>query len=174
MAEDSAADIYLFLQGMDGADFHRYRNRLNHIFDIVDTAQDVFVDKKTNEGVYRLNIIDEDAPADTEPEYHEVRVSIVEMDNAPAPVFRVSATHTDFVADFTINEPLREGEKQPDPGNYDDVLDIIERWIAETSQAFTKRGHIGASRLELVQEDEEAVLELLNALVHAYIEFKEE
>lgn len=168
MAAKTAPSAYLYLHGFDDEDFDRYKDRLDHIFDIVNSAEDISRDEKTGDGIYRLHLEDE---GDQAPAYHEARVSLLDMPGAPGKVVRIAVTHSDFGADFSIHDCILPGDEPPRTDNFDDILDLVELWIGQTKCGFTRHGHIGHQYLEEVARAQRRITRRLNALVHAYVEF---
>ncbi|AXK43871.1 hypothetical protein [Erythrobacter aureus] len=172
----TAPNPFLYLHGIDEFNLEVYRQRLSEMFATVndERTEEGFVDG-SDEAFYRQPLKDEIDPGsgDTVPVYRELRVSIVEMDGIFAPVLRCKMVHSNAISDYVVHEVIPEGVKF-DVSDFDHVLDVIERWQDFTSRAFTAEGHIGQAYLDEVSRKETKAFRVLNALVHAYIEFSED
>lgn len=172
MADKADNNLSLLLDGLDQQDFDRFQDRLDELYDIVNKCQDYWIDEETGHGVFKLQVDDsiDLLTGDRVENFLEVRVSISEMKGAEAPVIKMAVTHTNFEADYAIHDIVRSDRELPDVGNIDQVLDIIEMWLNLVNAAFTENGFIAPDIGNDVRAAETDASEILNALVHAYVE----
>ena len=88
-----------------------------------------------------------------------------------AEYFHLWTDHTDGSSNFAICDRLRPGEEPTDPSDVDAVLDRLYLLDDEVKLAFSDYGFIGPEIAKEVDEHDARCLKMINALVHAYIEF---
>lgn len=172
MPKKLAALPYVYLHGMDKDDLALYKDRLDRLFNIINSADDNDYDAQAQKAHYRIHV-NSRATASGKPAIHDVFASIIEMEGASAPLIRFEVIHSDDTADYHVCEMLRANEPAPDVSNFDEVLDWVERMIEEAANSFTKQGMIGPKVLNRVEQAETNASNLLNAIIHAYLEFGE-
>ncbi len=168
-------NTYLYLHGIDEFNLKLYRHRLAEMFLVVNEAAEEGFVERTDVAYYRQEMDDEIDPSsgDYVPVFRELRASIEEMDGIFGPVLCLQVIHSNCVSDYEVYEVLPEGRKIK-VDDFEDILDTIERWQDLTKKAFTSEGHIGHSYLNEVNRKETKAYRVLNALIHAYIEFSED
>lgn len=175
MPTEVAIPDSLFLYDMEKVDLDRYCARLERLFDIIDMDSTKVERVSDTEAVYRLG--SGGATSVSSPEdnaTYEIKVSITKLAAAKRNVLNIVLCHPDETSDFAIHDIIRDGAKVPRLDNYDDILDHLECLLKQVDRAFTARGTIGRKVLGEVQAEEAKAAELLNAVVHAYIELGDE
>lgn len=156
---------YLYVHQMDEVDLKLYRDRLERAWKIVDEATDIQRGKtKMDETHYRLQVGDD--------RHLIAHVSLI-RDRIGRPYFRLWTDHTDGTSNFTITNPIRLGEKEINPAKPDEVLDHLELLLNEAQLAFSNFGRIGAKHQAEVEKMDAQAFKMINALIHAYMEFED-
>jgi hypothetical protein len=158
-----ADQTFLYVHQMDETDYKLYRARLDRAWDIIDKSDDIKHDSKSKETRYRLPSGDGHYIA------HVSRIT----DRQGRPYFKLWTDHTDGTSNFCITNPLRMGEKDLKPNQPDLVLDHLELMLGEADFAFCDRGAFGAAHRAKVEAMDKQSFEIINALIHAYMEFAE-
>lgn len=159
-----AVPTFLYLHKMDEEDLAHYYSRLKQLHRIIDEAPDVF---ETADGTV---IFHEPLAGNLA---NEVNVKIAPLSDGGPDGVIVWTKLQNGKSDFCICEPLRHN-LSVDLKNDDDIFNLVTLWLSEADQAFSRQGHIGKHNLQEVEKRENDAFNLLNALVHAYIELNKE
>lgn len=156
---------YLYVHQMDEVDLKLYRDRLERAWKIIDESSDVVKGKKPgDETRYRLEVAKDK---------HLIAHVSIFHDRVGRPYFKLWTDHTDGTSNFTLINPLRLNEKLVDPRKSDDVLDHLELMLNESDRAFSDYGRIGPEHAAKIEKMDAQAFKMLNALIHAYMEFED-
>jgi hypothetical protein len=150
---------------MDANDLALYKHRLAKATQVIEKSQDVSEPAKRDGSVRYRALTSKDA-------YY---ITHVRIDTRPdgQQFFHLWTDHTDGSSNFTICDRLRPGEPPIDPSDREGVLERLDLLAEEADLAFCDYGFIGKEHLDEVEAQDRKCLEIINALIHAYIEFAE-
>lgn len=168
MSEILANQVSMYAHGMDKDDIERFKDRLDVIFDIINSSDDIKKDKVNGVATYSQKTTPEQGndPSNAVPVTESVSVSIVEMSSCPYPLIHFDVRFSDDTANFQLTEVVRQGVRKVDVFNYDDVLDVLDRINENANYIFTAKGMIGGDILRFVEQAEANAARLLNAVIH--------
>ncbi|QAY80296.1 hypothetical protein [Sphingosinicella sp. BN140058] len=155
---------YLYLHQMDATDHRYYVARLNYAHEIVDECGEERTGP-ASDGSYRYRWANGETHSD-------VHVKVI-TDVAGRQCFSLWADFSDGRSCFVLTDPLRLGETPIDVSDFQQVLDRIELLAQEAQHAFSDHGFIGAAFHQVVARQDDECRAVLNALIHAYLEFAE-
>lgn len=162
MADDQIPAAYLYLDQMDANDLQLYVYRLAKATQVMLKFHNK--SEPAPDGAVRYR-----AKTDTDA-YYTVHVRLL-TNEAGEQFFDLWTDHSDGSSNFAIRDRLRPGEEPTDPSDPDSVLDRLYLLEDESKLAFSDHGFVGAEILKEIDLLDQKCHEIINALIHAYIEF---